>query len=243
MKRFRYVELTPGDSPVVNRLLSYGWRPVRETPLSMSNPAGGWLMLLERDEELPLQQGESVADGVPLSQLLESQAFAGMTADAARELVAACQCREYPAESELFPADGGDPELHFVLKGEIDVSLTETGGEDISLLRARPGDVLGEASFFSGAPHTARAVAVSDSSTLCLTRAAFEELLQAGRPAATCLAVNMAALLAARLQAADQWAAEVTRGEEHARIVRSRRRYRESLIRPADMRGGFFGPG
>ena len=55
-----------------------------------------------------------------------------------------------------------------------------------------------------------------------------DELLQAGRPAATWLTVNMAALLAARLQAADQWAAEVTREDEHARIVRSRRRYRES---------------
>jgi CRP-like cAMP-binding protein len=198
--------------------------------------------LLERDEEFPLLQGESVADGVPLSQLLEAPAFAGMTAEAARELVAACQRREYAAESELFPAEGTDRELHIVLKGEIDVSLTENGEEDISLPRAHAGDVLGEASFFSGAPHTARAVAVSDSSTLCLSRSAYEELLQAGRPAALGLTVNMAALLATRLQAADQWAAEVSREEEHARIVRSRRRYRESLIRPADVRGGFFGP-
>jgi CRP-like cAMP-binding protein len=242
MKRFRYVELTAGDSPVVNRLLSYGWRPVREMPLSTTNPAGGWLLLLERDEELPLQQGESVADGVALSQLLEFPAFAGMTTEAARELIAACQRRDYPAQSELFPAEGTDRELHIVLKGEIDVSLTEEGREDISLLRAQPGDVLGEASFFSGAAHTARAVAVSDSGTLCLSRSAFEELLQAGRPVATWLTVNMAALLAARLEAADQWAAEVSREEEHARIVRSRRRYRESLIRPADVRGGFFGP-
>ena len=135
-----------------------------------------------------------------------------------------------------------DRDLHFVLTGEIDVSLTETGGEDISLLRAQPGDVLGEASFFSGVPHSARAAAVADSSTLCLTRAAFDDLLQAGRPAATWLTLNMAALLGARLQAADRWAAEVTREEEHARIVRSRRRYRESLIRPAAVRGGFFGP-
>jgi CRP-like cAMP-binding protein len=234
--------MTPGDSPVVNRLLAYGWRPVREVPLSMSNPSGGWLMLLERDEEFPLQQGESVADGVPLSQLLEFPAFAGMTAEAARELIAACRHCEYPAESEVFAMKSTDRDLHFVLSGEIEVSLVETGGEDLSLLRARPGDVLGEASFFSGAPHSARAVAIADSATLCLTREAFEELMQAGRPAATWLAMNMAALLGARLQAADHWAAEVTREEEHARNVRSRRRYRESLIRPADARGGFFGP-
>jgi CRP-like cAMP-binding protein len=242
MKRYRYVELNSGDSSALNRLLTYGWRPVRELPLSTAKPVGGWLMLLERDEELPLHQGEHVMPGVPFSKLLEYPALAGMTADAARELIAACQQRAYPAESVVFAEESTDRDLHLVLTGEIDVSLAETGGEDISLLRARSGDVLGEASFFSGAPHSARAVAVADSTTLCLTHAAFEELLQAGRPAATWLTFNMAALLGARLQAADQWAAEVTRQEEHARSVRTRRRYRESLIRPADMRGGFFGP-
>jgi CRP-like cAMP-binding protein len=77
---------------------------------------------------------------------------------------------------------------------------------------------------------------------LRISRDAYDELLQAQRPAALKLAVNAAALLAARLQATDQWAGELLQQEQSARIARSWSRFRQRISGGADFSGGFFSP-
>jgi CRP-like cAMP-binding protein len=250
MQRFRYVDLNKAGVQTVNCLLSQGWRPVREIasqvapePAASLPPAGPVLfVLLERDEEFPLRAGEILADGVSLMDLTKASLFAGLTGDELREIIAAGEVREYDAEATVFAAAGQDPSLYVVLSGRIDVRLPTVDTDEGLLLSAGPFDTLGEGSFFARTPHTADAIAAERSLVLCVTRDAFDELVQAGRPAALKIAVNGAALLGARLQSADAWAAELLQEEQSARIARSWRRFRYRMSSPVDVRGGFFSP-
>lgn len=249
MKRFRYVDLTAAGTEAVNSLLSQGWRPVREMsrgtePGAAASPAAGpvLLALLEREDEFPLHSGEVLAAGVPWADLTRSALFAGLTGDELREVAAAGEIRSCEAGAAVFTAAREDQALYVVLSGRIEVRLPTIDSEEGLLLSAGPFDTLGEGSFFARTPHTADAIAAERSLVLCVTRDAFDELVQAGRPAALKIAVNGAALLGARLQSADAWAAELLQEEQSARIARSWRRFRDRMASPVDWRGGFFSP-
>jgi CRP-like cAMP-binding protein len=93
--------------------------------------------------------------------------------------------------------------------------------DETVLLEAGPKDVFGESSFFARAPHRTTATALSPVTALQLHREAYDDMLQAQRPAAWKLSVNLATVLASRLQATDLWAWNLLREERSAGLTRS----------------------
>ena len=81
--------------------------------------------------------------------------------------------------------------------------------------------------------------ATAPSTLLCLSRAEYEHLLDSGSLAACRLAAKAADILAARLQAADRWVAELL-GEEEVQIAASWRRFREGIGGSFDLPRGFM---
>lgn len=232
MKRFRYAWLQNGQVDEVNRLLAQGWRPAREVPVNHSAGASGVadaLVVLEREDALPLYRGELLGDAAPAEFFDDIPLFEGFAEHDLRELIAACEVGRYEAGSILFDAGDERQLIYLVREGQVSIQLLGLPLEDPVILEAGPKDVFGESTFFAPSPHTTRATAVTAVRTLELRRDRYEELLQAQRPAAYKLAVNAAQILGERLRATDQWIREILQGAQAAETMRSWRRYRHGL--------------
>jgi len=225
MKRYKYASVTGQDVAEVNRLLLHGWRPVRELPLAPGE--GGKaevLVVLERDDEAPVYPGDVLPGGMSLLELGQIQLFTGCTGAEVREIVAACQSVSYDAGAVLFAEGQVSSALFVILSGRVEIRLPQVGEiqtDETVLLEAGPKDVFGESSFFARAPHRTTATALSAVTALQLHREAYDDMLQGQRPAACKLSVNLATLLASRLQATDLWAWDLLREERSAGLAQS----------------------
>ena len=196
MKRYRYAWLPNGQVDDVNRLLAQGWRPAVEVPVNHSagaSAAANALVVLEREDALPLYRGELLGDAAPAEFFDDIPLFEGFDEHDLRELIAACEVVRYDAGSILF--DSGDERqlIYLVREGQVSIQLLGLALEDPVVLEAGPKDVFGESTFFAPYPHTTRATAITAvMHTLELGRDRYEELLQAQRPSAYKLAVNAA---------------------------------------------------
>lgn len=243
MQRFRLVWIVDGDVREANRLLSLGWRPVREQPLNtVREPGGTVLLVLERDDEAPVLPGEQTPHGISLGQLESVPLLTGLTGAELREFAAACVLGRYEPDALLFDAGQTDRRLYLILEGRVSVQLLGLAIDDPVVLDAGPGDVFGEATFFAQAPHSTRAIAIGTVQTLELDGSAFDDLFQAARPVATRIALNAAALLGQRLHSTDEWIREIMQGEKSSEALRHWRRFRHSLSARSDRGtpGGFF---
>lgn len=230
MLRYRIEWFEKGNLEAVNHLLTLGWRPAREQPLrSVGDVVSDALVVLERDDDFPIFSGELLADGTPLETLHDVSLLRGLTGCEVREIVAAGVIRRYAADSLLFDTGQSDRRLYVVLEGQVAIQLLGLMIDDPIVLTAGPRDVFGESALFSPAAHTTRATTSTVVRTLELSGAAFDELFQAGRPAASKLALNGAGLLAERLRATDAWVREILQGDKTSETIRSWRRFRHSL--------------
>ena len=225
MKRYKFASVSGHDVDAANRLLQQGWRPVRELPVAGGSGAEtGMLLVLERDDEAPVYAGDVLPGGMSLVELAQVPLFAGCTGAEVREIVAACHSESYEADSVLFSEGEVSSALYVILSGRVEIRLPQLGEiqtDETVLLEARPRDVFGESSFFAPAPHRTTATALSPVTALQLHRDAYDDMLQAQRPAAYKLSVNLATLLASRLQATDLWAWDLLREQRSAGLTRS----------------------
>lgn len=225
MKRYKYAYASGADLSAANRLLQQGWRPVREVPVtSGSGDAPGVLMVVERDDEAPIYTNDILPGGLSLIELEQIPLFAGCTGAEVREVVAACRVATHDSGAVLFSEGQDSSTLYVILSGRVEIRMPDVDvipTDATVLLEAGPKDVFGESAFFAPSPHRTTATALTPVIALQLDREAYSEMLQAQWLAAYKLSVNLAGLLASRLQATDQWAWELMRDERNAGLTES----------------------
>jgi len=158
-----------------------------------------------------------------------------------KELSASFQELSLPAGQTVFRQGDDDPALFVLVEGAIEISLAVPGGKEALIAVLEPKSVFGESSFFRPSPHHATAVCRTPVKLLRLSRAAYDELLARGSLPALRLGAKAAEILAARLQATDNWMAELL-GEEQQAIAAKWRRFREGLGASFDVPRGFMHP-
>lgn len=117
-------------------------------------------------------------DAAKLAETLTSQSlFADCEQDELADIIARGQVRTFKAgQSLMTQGDKGDT-LYIVLKGLARVSMVAANGREIVLDYAEAGHVLGEIAFLDGGERTASVDAIDPTDVLCLSRAAFAEII------------------------------------------------------------------
>ncbi|MCW1384384.1 Crp/Fnr family transcriptional regulator [Novosphingobium sp. KCTC 2891] len=118
-------------------------------------------------------------DAATLAETLTSQSlFADCERDELADIIARAQVRAFKAGQPLIAqGDKGDT-LYIVLKGLARVSMVAANGREIVLDYAEPGHVLGEIAFLDGGERTASVDAIDPVEALCLSRAAFADIIE-----------------------------------------------------------------
>ena len=236
MAVYHFETIENGNTASINRLLARGWKPVRETASGPETIT----VLLEKDGAVEPFPNEEVAAGVTVAALSEVPLFTGVTEPELRQVLTVCETRTAAAGDVLFEPGGSDQVMSVILSGEIEIALPPVVGEENVIMQIGRFDVFGEGSFWSALPHAVTARAVTDSVLLRLDRGRFDELLQTGCHAATCILMNSASILAIRLHQTDDWPLELLEQEQNARISASWRSFRESTGRSTFRAHGLF---
>lgn len=113
-----------------------------------------------------------------LSQTLTSQSlFSGCDPAELADIAARGQVRTFrPGQEMMAQGDPGET-LFIMLKGLARVSMVAANGREIVLDYAEAGHVLGEIAFLDGGERTASVHAIDAVEALCLSRAAFDEIV------------------------------------------------------------------
>jgi CRP-like cAMP-binding protein len=105
--------------------------------------------------------------------------FAGLDADGRARVAAIAVPRHYRRGQLLFVEDDPGESLLVLRRGAVSVFRTASSGERALLSVVRPPGVLGEVSLLDGAPRSASAEALEDTTALALSRTAFMDLVHA----------------------------------------------------------------
>ena len=167
--------------------------------------------------------------------------FACMSDADISEILNACQQVEYPGGTTIYEAGQQQQSLCILIEGALQVDLEVPKVGERVIVDLAPQSVFGEMSFFHPAPHSATIKCVQDAQVLRLDRADYDKLLGSGSRAAARLAVNAAALLAARLAATDQWVAQVLEEQQTMRIREKWREFRAGMSRAFQYPRGMIG--
>src|SRR5215471_3834634 len=117
--------------------------------------------------------------------------------EAALERVAAIATRRHYAKGAVIFAQGQPGDALFgVVAGQVRISATGAGGQEVFLNIMEPGDTFGEIAVMDGLPRTAGACAVEDTALIVIKRADFLKLLER-EPR---LAIHLLKLLCERLR-------------------------------------------
>lgn len=229
---YHYEIIGTNELEKLNRLISKGWRPVRETPFSPSSISGDSksgsyaLVLFERNGERPfVSQGADVS----LERISDVPLLEGFSDDELKEFCDACEICSYEEGDVIFQEGKESRALHLVLEGEVMIRISGLPLEDMQIIEIGPGRVFGESTFFSSAPHTGSAECVEAVRTLKLDRQTYDEIIQSQTLWTYKLAENAAEILAANLQATDQWVWELLQESQNVEVTRSWHRFRERI--------------
>jgi CRP-like cAMP-binding protein len=94
-----------------------------------------------------------------VGELKQTLILRDLTVRELRRFTKACEIREYEAGERLVEQDSLGPDLDILLEGVVEVLLRGRDGVERTVNTIQKGDVLGEASIFTGLPRTASAVA------------------------------------------------------------------------------------
>ncbi len=101
-----------------------------------------------------------------------------MPASERTELEAACIWRRYRRGERLFERGNSSDEVFFIVEGSVSIVSTSATGRDVSLARARAGEVIGEMAAIDGLPRSASVAAAEDSLVAVLPATLFIALLK-----------------------------------------------------------------
>ena len=113
-------------------------------------------------------------------RLMEHPIFSGLPA--ARLEAAARQLVEVPVAAAASIVRQGElaDRFYLIRKGNVSVTQTGDGGDEVHLRDLGPGDVFGEIGLLRGTSRTATVTAITDGSLLALEADAFRDLVSAG---------------------------------------------------------------
>jgi CRP-like cAMP-binding protein len=122
--------------------------------------------------------------------------FRGLS-DAALERIAAIATRRHYAKGAVIFAQGQPGDALFgVVAGQVRISASGIGGQEVFLNIMEPGDTFGEVAVMDGLPRTAGACALEDTALIVIKRADFLKLLEREPK----LAIHLLKLLCERLR-------------------------------------------
>ena len=113
-----------------------------------------------------------------LADLLKAQSlFADCEPDELSDVLLRGHHRSYKRDQEMMAQGDEGDSLFIVLSGLARVSMVAANGREIVLDYAEPGAVLGEIAFLDRGERTASVHAIDPVEALCLSRAAFDEIV------------------------------------------------------------------
>ncbi|HUQ14374.1 MAG TPA: cyclic nucleotide-binding domain-containing protein, partial [Novosphingobium sp.] len=113
-----------------------------------------------------------------LAELLTAQSlFADCEPDELSDILLRGHHRSFKRDQEMMAQGDEGDSMFIVLAGLARVSMVAANGREIVLDYAEPGAVLGEIAFLDGGERTASVHAIDPVEALCLSRAAFDEIV------------------------------------------------------------------
>ncbi len=133
------------------------------------------------------------------ARLLDIALFAPLGPDGVARLVDVGRVEWWNEGSVLLEEGSSGPRMMVVLDGRADVARRDASGVARTIAALGPGDVVGEMALLLDAPRTATVTARTDLRAFSMDRRGFEELVEAGDPAALRFGLELARVLSARL--------------------------------------------
>ena len=155
---------------------------------------------------------------MPQDSLTTLQIFHGLEEEDAARVCESLATRTYKADETILNEGESVQALWIILKGECIVSRSCDVARKQALAVLAAGDVFGEMSFVSTAPHSASIQAVTDVKVCAFQREDFLKLLNKRPQAAWQISTNIATVLAERLRRMDTWVCdlfETPNGKDH----------------------------
>ena len=155
--------------------------------------------------------------------------FNNLTTEDLHGLLPACEELSVPAGQTVFEAGHVERALYVLLDGTAEVDLESARAAERVVAELAAGSVFGESSFFHAREHSATVKARTDVRLLRFNRPPFDNLLQSGNVVALRIAANAATILAARLQAADQFIVGLLEQIQDEKVREALTRFRQSM--------------
>ncbi len=129
--------------------------------------------------------------------------FKYLTADECERVLENAQERAYRKGDVVFQANSIGNEMFIIKNGRVKVFKVYEGNE-ITFAEFGPGDVFGEMSLIDEYPRSASIGALEDCSVLCLSRAAFKNIVESAHPLGAKLLLAIAELFSKRMRKTDK---------------------------------------
>ena len=110
--------------------------------------------------------------------LREFEIFASLNESELSALEKCATYFEYKKDQMIFGAHTAGHELMLIAKGQVKITLSLHSGKKLHLSTMGQGQFFGEMSFVDGRPHSADAIAIEDTTIICISRERFRELCQ-----------------------------------------------------------------
>lgn len=110
--------------------------------------------------------------------LAGSTLFGSLTAEQRQQVAERFVLEEYPCGSVIIAEGSRGDQLYLIRHGEVQVTATGPGNEEVFIANLCANDAFGEFSFLTGKPRSASVVASSDAELLSVSRATLEPLLE-----------------------------------------------------------------
>lgn len=142
--------------------------------------------------------------------------FAGLDAEALRELAAVMKRRSFRAGEIIFHRDDPGQVLYVLREGKVKIYLTSQDGQEVALAIFGPGDYFGELALLDGQPRSASAIAIEPAETFALQRNDFINAVM-HHPR---IAVQVMNVLSRRLRQTDAMVEDLLFLDVHGRVAK-----------------------
>ena len=136
----------------------------------------------------------------------------GMSSEELDAVFRLTESEDFEASEEILTEGLAYQSLWVIVTGQCEVVKSGNGDAPNRLAQLEEGSVFGEMSFFEEAPHSASVRALTDVSTMRLTRRQFEQLRTICPSAADKIACNLVSILSERLRRMDEWTCQLVEG-------------------------------
>ena len=178
---------------------------------------------------------------IPKGQLAKFEILKGIELDELAPLLDACDELMFQPDDVVLTSGHHERALWLLLMGQATVTIDSTEQASQWVAEIGAGSVVGEMSFLHPAPHSATVTSRASCTFLRLDRARFDKVAEQHPALASRLILNIAELLAARLQAADIWMSEWLASAEKSRLQERAGQLRQAFAMRAPSTSVFLG--